>query len=66
MKIIIGIAFIIILASWASALFFMMRHKGDPKSMARALTVRISVSVLLFIAILVAHYFGLIQTTGLR
>jgi predicted PurR-regulated permease PerM len=66
MKIIIGFAFIIILASLASALYFMMRHKGDPRHMARALTVRISVSVLLFIAILVAHYFGLIQSTGLR
>jgi hypothetical protein len=66
MKIVIGIAFIIILASLASALFFMMRNKGDPKHMARALTVRISVSVLLFIAILVAHYLGWIQTTGFR
>lgn len=66
MKIFIAIAFIIILASLASALFFMMNNKGDPKRMARALTVRISISVLLFIAILVAHYFGFIQTTGLR
>ena len=69
MKYLVALAFIAILASLGSALFFMMRNgrndkrKGD--HMARALAVRVGVSIVLFLCILIAWQMGYIQPTGL-
>jgi len=75
MKYLVLVAFIGILASLASALFFMMRngssdtvegrekHKSNP--MVRALAVRVGLSIVLFVCILVAWKLGYIQPTGL-
>jgi len=72
MKIVIALVFLGILASLGSALFFMMRNgpdseKGRAKSggMARALTVRIGLSVVLFLCVLLAWKLGYIQPGGL-
>lgn len=69
MKIFVGVAFVAILASLGSALWFMMRDgtNGRPKTshMARALALRIGLSVLVFIAILVAWKLGYLHPTGL-
>jgi hypothetical protein len=69
MKILVAIAFIAIIASLGSALFFMMRGRGDDKAkgdnMARALALRVGFSVLLFICLLVAWKLGWIQPTGI-
>ncbi|TSE19265.1 hypothetical protein Talka_01689 [Tepidimonas alkaliphilus] len=71
MKALVWIAFAGIVASLASALVAMMRgdsSSGDArrsKRMARALTVRIGLSVLLFLALLLSHWMGWIQPTGL-
>jgi len=51
---------VMILASLASALVFMVRGKHDPKRMAKALTVRIALSVALFLMLMAGYYFGLI------
>ena len=68
MKIIIAIAFALIIASLASALVFMMRdgRDGKPKSsnMVRALAMRVGLSILLFVFILVAYKLGWIHPTG--
>ena len=70
MKILVALAFAGILASLGSALYFMMRdgQGGKAKSghMARALAVRVGLSVLLFVCILVAWKLGWIQPTGIR
>ena len=70
MKYLMALAFVAILASLGSALFFMMRdgQDGKPKTsnMARALAVRVGLSILLFICILVAWKLGWIQPTGVR
>jgi len=70
MKIVIVLAFLVILGSLASALLFMMRgnkdNQGSNSRMAWALTVRIGVSVLVFLLILLAWKLGYIQPTGLR
>lgn len=64
-------AFVVIIASLAGALLAMMRDdsgSGDAqrsRRMARALTVRIGVSVVLFIAVIVGYHLGWIQPTGL-
>jgi hypothetical protein len=47
-----------------SALFFMMRDKGQSRNTVRALTVRVALSACLFIFLLVANHFGWIQSQG--
>lgn len=69
MKLFVVVAFIAILASLASALFFMMRNGTDDKAkgqrMAKALALRVGLSVVLFLCILAAWQLGYIQPTGL-
>ena len=69
MKYLVALAFIAILGSLASALFFMMKDGRDGKAktnnMARALAFRIGFSVLLFVCILIAWKLGYIQPTGI-
>lgn len=69
MKYLVVLAFAAIVASLASALFFMMRNGRDDKStgnrMAKALAVRVGLSIALFLCILIAWKLGYIQPTGL-
>ncbi|MFN3304583.1 MAG: DUF2909 domain-containing protein [Roseateles sp.] len=68
MKILIAFAFIGILGALAAAGFFMLRNGRDDKrgpNMARALAVRVAVSVALFLVILVSWWMGWIEPTGL-
>lgn len=72
MKYLVVVAFIAILASLASALFFMMRggkdagaDKAKGSRMAWALALRVGLSIALFLCILVAWQLGYIQPTGL-
>ena len=69
MKYLVVLAFIGIVASLGSALFFMMRNgqsdASKGKRMARALAVRVGLSIVLFVCILVAWQLGYIQPTGL-
>ena len=69
MKYLVVLAFVAILASLASALFFMMRNGRDDKAkrshMAKALALRVGFSIVLFLCILVAWKLGYIQPTGL-
>lgn len=64
-KILIIIVLIAILVSLGSALFHLSSRKGDPKKMVRALTVRIGLSLALFILLMVAWYNGLITPHSL-
>jgi hypothetical protein len=68
MKIIIGIAFLGILVSLAAAGLFMLKSddtKGKTNHMARALTLRIGISVALFVLILTLWSLGIIRPTGI-
>jgi hypothetical protein len=65
MKIIVIIAFILILGSLAFALLFMMKDKGKTNNMARALAFRVGFSIALFLLLLLAYHFGLIKPTGI-
>jgi DUF2909 family protein len=69
MHYVVPLAFLAIVASLASALFFMLRdgRDGKPKTsnMVRALTFRIGISVVLFLCILLAWKLGYIQPSGL-
>lgn len=66
MRIVIGLAFIMILGSLASALFYLMRDKGTSNKTVNALTVRIGLSVALFLFLLFANWMGWIQSTGMH
>ena len=66
MHILVAIALVGILAALAAAGFFMLRNKAGTRQMARALTVRISVSVALFLLILLSWKMGWIEPTGFQ
>lgn len=66
MKIVVAIAFLLIIGSLASALIFLMRDKGKSNRTVQALTLRVGFSVALFLLILLAYKFGWIQPTGIR
>lgn len=65
----IALAFLAILASLGSALFFMMRdgRDGKPKTnrMARALAFRVGFSILVFVCIMIGWKLGYIHPTGI-
>lgn len=66
MKILVAIAFILIIASLGSALFFLMRDKGRGPRTMRALATRVGFSITLFLLILLANKLGWIHPTGIR
>ena len=64
----IALAFAAIIAALVFAGVFMMRGGSGtkrPRDMARALAVRVGLSVLLFVCILIAWKLGYIQPTGI-
>jgi hypothetical protein len=61
---IVGVLAAIVL-SLGSALFHLTRGSGDSRKVARALTIRIGLSVALFILLMIAWYMGLISPHGL-
>jgi Protein of unknown function (DUF2909) len=69
MTFLVVFAFLAILASLGSALFFMMKDGTDGKrktsNMARALAFRVGFSIFLFVCILIAWKLGYIQPTGI-
>lgn len=66
MKLLVAIAFILILASLASALFFLMRDKGQSNRTVHALAMRVGLSITLFLCLLGAYKMGWIAPTGIR
>ena len=72
LRLVIVLAFIAIVVSLGTALYHLARgHGGDggdesSRKMARSLTVRIVLSVLLFLLIMAAWWAGLIAPHGLQ
>ena len=64
MKYLILLFFIFIVYSLGSALYYMMKDQGGSKRMVKALTLRIGVSLLLFVFILFSFWMGWIKPTG--
>jgi Protein of unknown function (DUF2909) len=65
-KVIIILALLIILASLGSALFYLVKDKDGSDRTARALTARITLSIVLFVFLLIAFSTGIIQPHGLN
>lgn len=66
-KLLVVVILVGIVVSLGSALFHLVHdRKGETKRMVRALTVRISLSVALFVLLFIAWAAGWIQPHGLR
>jgi Protein of unknown function (DUF2909) len=71
MKLLVLFAFLAILASLGSALYFMLRGGSGSSDaakrshMVRALALRVGFSIVLFLCILMAWKLGYIQPTGI-
>lgn len=63
MKIVIIAFLVVILGSLGSALFYLMRDKGGSDRTVKALTVRVALSVTLFLLLMLGYYFGLIPSS---
>ncbi len=61
MRIIVVIALLGIIASLGSALVFLIRDRGDSSRTVNALTVRVGLSVALFVFILFSYWMGWIE-----
>ncbi len=65
-KIFIIAILVLILASLFSALAMLFRKEGSNDRMVRALTVRVALSIGLFVMLLAGFYFGIIPAHGLK
>ena len=63
-KIIVVLFLFAIIDSLFSGLFFLMKDKGASERTVKALTVRVSLSVLLFILLMIGFATGLLQPHG--
>jgi len=59
-KILIVLALLVIVSSLFSALYFLSKDKTGSDRTVKALTVRISLSFVLFFCLMAAYYFGYI------
>ncbi len=64
MNYIILLFFIFIIYSLGSALYYMMKDGGDSKRMVKALTLRIGISIALFVFIVFSFWMGWIKPAG--
>lgn len=60
MRIVVVVMLVLILISLGSALFFLFADRSGSDRTARALTGRVALSLLLFLMLMAAQYFGLI------
>ncbi|HSC93557.1 MAG TPA: twin transmembrane helix small protein [Burkholderiales bacterium] len=60
MKIVVILFLVFILGSLFSALYYLVRDKGQGERTVKALTVRITLSVMLFALLMLGYYFGFI------
>lgn len=64
MKIIVILFLIAIVGSLGSALFYLVRDKGGSDRTVRSLTIRVGLSVTLFLLLMLGYYFGLVPKQG--
>ncbi|MGS0895441.1 twin transmembrane helix small protein [Burkholderia stagnalis] len=63
--VLVVIAFILIIGSLISALYFMNHDRGTSKRMVWSLAARVGLSITLFLSLLIAYWLGWIEPTGL-
>lgn len=65
MRYVILLFIVFILGSLFSALYYMIRDKGQSTRTVRALTWRVGLSIALFLMLMLGSYFGFITPQGL-
>ncbi|PTQ80964.1 Protein of unknown function (DUF2909) [Nitrosospira multiformis] len=60
MKIVIVLLLFLIFASLGSALYYLVKDKGNDTRVVKSLTLRIGLSLFLFTLLMVGTYFGFI------
>jgi cytochrome bd-type quinol oxidase subunit 2 len=63
-RLLILVCLLAIVLSLGSALVYLVRDKGESKKMARALTIRVGLSILLFLLLIAAWLLGWNQPHG--
>jgi hypothetical protein len=66
MKIFVAIAFLLIIGSLGSALYFLMKDQGKTNRTVKSLAFRVGFSIALFLLILIMHQLGWIEPTEIR
>ena len=64
MRIIILILVVAVLASLFAGLFFVYKDKGATNRAVMSLTIRIALSIIVFLVLIGSYYFGLISPRG--
>jgi len=64
-RIVVFLFIAVILFSLGSALYYLIKDKGKSERTVKALTVRITFSIVLFLILMLGYYFGLIPPQGL-
>lgn len=65
MRIVIIILLFAVLASLFSGLYFVYKDKGSSNRAVISLTIRVALSVLVFVILMVSYHFGWIAERGL-
>lgn len=66
MRILALLFIVFILGSLASALYYLIKDKGQSDRAVKMLTVRVGLSLALFILLMAGYYFGIVPQSGLR
>ena len=61
MKIVVIVFIVLIIASLGSALYFLVTGQSGSRRTLKALALRVGLSVTLFLLLMAAYYFGLVQ-----
>ena len=64
MRIIVVLFLVLIVASLGSGLYYLIKDKGQSERTVKALTVRVALSITLFILLMLGFYLGLIPGKG--
>lgn len=62
MKLLVIVLFIAVLVSLGSGLFFLVNDRGESKRLVNALTLRVALSVLVFLLLMSSWLGGWLQT----
>ncbi len=62
MRIVVILFILVILASLGSALYYMVKDRGTTQRTAKALTIRIALSIVLFLLLVLGLQTGVITT----
>jgi len=65
-KLTVILMLLVIVGSLVSALVFLYKDRGNGTRVARALTMRVALSITLFCLLMAGLYFGIIPPQGLR